>query len=743
MTTPPEVGQFMDCLSQMERFSLGYGVLENFCEQHQATPETVAAAKNLFCAWLYAISPDHYHQFVIKQGKIGDIYTPGIAPTIEDFATVETFLPSVLRPHMIQFNDQLLAQARSGREGQAAALAEIQDGIRQHAQGLYEFFRTTDDPQWSDDLLSQFVTVVTDGGRILGIGDQGAKGAYICAGKLRCYYVGSGGAIAPKFSLPIGIDVGTNPDNYRPGRHYNGLRRERIQGEDYFDYVKLVLAAVDGLDFSLIQFEDFQGENAWEIIKWARENLKNASFNDDIEGTAAMAVEALLMVEREGINLADCLYFSLGAGGAASGMAEHIGWWIEQRVAQMIADNKMSADEGQAIIDNIHERFFFLDSVGPLVARRQIKAALETAVELLRKYGVEIDRNIKADILAKFKETNHAIDNSELARIVETFLSEHGRADVTIDTGLVMELRDKFASKEYKSFQHKMKMLLDGERYERLEKYMSEHKIYNWARVTLEHLIDCFGGDLGDKGTIVLLGTSTVPGGFSEGVVQIARKKVCVQDEDCPVVILSMSNPTAKTELLTPEESQALSAAATSEEREAILKQAIVRVYDAAQEKVLIATGSPFPAVKMGDGQVLEVAQANNIFIFPGAGLGVSLVGANKVSKKMWMAATQALHNWFIAQDDEQERIGRGALFPKCNRIQEITEAIAIAVALTAIADGEVKVDSRWSGAGDGTEKKLFEEMRGRQGQSDNHLWLESHALEMAKSYVVCKVNAA
>lgn len=683
-------------LRTVERFTDGYAVLEGFCEENKASSNIVAAAKNIFSSWLYYISPRAYLEFIIQKNKIGDVYTPGISQTIEDFSIVKDYLPEKLVPHLVQYDEALLDRARTDKEG---AKREIQKGIVNYAKAVYEFFKSDTDPEWNDGMLSEFVSVVTDGGRILGIGDQGAKGAYICAGKLKCYFLGSGGAILPKFSLPIGIDVGTDPKNYEQKAEYHGLRMERVKGEKYFDFVKLVLQSLDDLHVGLIQFEDFSGEDAWEILKWAKKELKCASFNDDVEGTAAMTAEALLRAEMEGIDLTDSLYFFDGAGGAASGISEHVLWWIEKRLDDRVNGGTMTTEEARRLKKKIREKFFFIDSVGPLCAGRMVKAAQRAIEDVLKRNNIKVDKNLSAEILEKFRVDNKKINPGYVVRIAQAMLQKYGERMITsFDPEQVKSLYIEYGQEEYKKFQKDLGMILKGPRKQKLEEYMARKNINNLAKVTLADLIACFGDELGEKGSIFLLGTSTKPGAFSEDVIRKAREMVDIKNPVRKLIALAMSNPTKNTEILTADEARAYSDnTKTEEEKKEILIGAVKRVYHAANGHVLIGTGSPFPeAIMMDDGEILEVAQANNIFIFPGIGLGLRLVGADRVTRKMWMAATQALFDWFVNNQEEKIRIQRGALYPKDTQLQAVTEAIAIAVANAAIQDNEVQVDPHW-----------------------------------------------
>src|SRR5881409_3815081 len=135
------------------------------------------------------------------------------------------------------------------------------------------------------------VIVVTDGERILGIGDQGAGGLGIQIGKLSLYT--AIGGIRPERTLPIVLDVGTNNPERLRDPEYLGWRHERVTGQTYFDFVdQFVQAVKQELPNVCLQWEDFATPHARPILERYRDEL--LTFNDDIQGTAAVALGATL-----------------------------------------------------------------------------------------------------------------------------------------------------------------------------------------------------------------------------------------------------------------------------------------------------------------------------------------------------------------------------------------------------------------------------------------------------------------
>ncbi len=166
------------------------------------------------------------------------------------------------------------------------------------------------------------VIVVTDGERILGIGDQGVGGLGIPIGKLSLYTLIGG--IHPARTLPIVLDVGTNNEERLRDPEYLGWRHARVTGSDYDDFIGSFVAAVKQvLPSTLLQWEDFSGVHARPILNRYRDQM--LTFNDDIQGTAAVALGAILSAIRvAGTALRDQQIVFLGAGAASTGVADYL-----------------------------------------------------------------------------------------------------------------------------------------------------------------------------------------------------------------------------------------------------------------------------------------------------------------------------------------------------------------------------------------------------------------------------------
>ncbi|MSR45057.1 MAG: NAD-dependent malic enzyme [Phycisphaerales bacterium] len=211
--------------------------------------------------------------------------------------------------------------------------------------------------------------VVTDGERILGLGDQGVCGMGIPVGKLALYTACAG--VPPEVTLPIVLDVGTNNAGFRDDPLYPGLRHPRISGDPYFSFVdEFVDAVQEVFPRCCIQFEDFTNKHAMPLLLRYRDKV--CCFNDDIQGTASVAVAGLFGACRmTATRLCDHRLLFMGAGSAAVGIAD---LFVQQLMSEGVA-------ESDAL-----QRCWFVNSRG------LVHATMPNLPDYLQRYGQDVSQ---------------------------------------------------------------------------------------------------------------------------------------------------------------------------------------------------------------------------------------------------------------------------------------------------------------------------------------------------------------
>ena len=408
--------------------------------------------------------------------------------------------------------------------------------------------------------------VVTDNERILGLGDQGAGGMAIPIGKLALYTAACG--IHPSLTLPVSLDVGTDNPALLADPLYLGHRASRLRGAEYDAIVEAFVQGVTEVwPGCLIQWEDFKQGNALRILDRYQERVP--SFNDDVQGTAAVVVAGILAAVRTlGSTLAEARVVLAGAGAAGIGIARLI------RLAMLDA----GMDEASA-----RRAIVLVDSRGLVAAWRpdldETKRELALPTEAAVAYG--FDRGL-APTDPEAHDGSGDVAGHGLPGLVET----------------VERVRPT-----------------------------------------------------------VLVGTTGAAGTFDQAVV-----RAMAAGTERPV-ILPLSNPTSFAEAMP------------------------IDVLRWSDGRALVATGSPFDAVEV-DGRRHEIGQANNVFIFPGLGLGVIAAEARSITPRMFLLAARTL-----AAAVTGERLASGALYPPVEDLRLVSRAIAVEVAREAVAAGHAGID--------------------------------------------------
>ena len=233
------------------------------------------------------------------------------------------------------------------------------------------------------------VIVVTDGERILGLGDQGIGGMGIPIGKLSLYT--ACGGISPAYTLPITLDVGTNNQKLLDDPMYMGARHERIAQDQYDEFIQLFMEAVKRRwPESMVQFEDFAQPNAMPILNKYRDEY--CCFNDDIQGTAAVALGTLLAACRmKNKKLSDMRVAFVGGGSAGCGIAEML---IQQMRHEGMSEN------------DARKRIYMLDRLG-LITEGQT-GLRDFQAKLAQRPDDIVNWAIAGDYASLFEVVQHA-----------------------------------------------------------------------------------------------------------------------------------------------------------------------------------------------------------------------------------------------------------------------------------------------------------------------------------------------
>ncbi|ORX94064.1 malic enzyme [Basidiobolus meristosporus CBS 931.73] len=264
----------------------------------QLRGKTTGLEKYIFLAWLRNTNSNLFYRMVLDSPEelMPLIYTPTVGTACANYSHIYPFLAP---------------------NGSFDGLFISIDDIPVLDQLIENYKNALPDPSITPD-----IAVITDGSRILGLGDLGVGGMGIPVGKLQLYVAAAG--LDPRRTLPICLDFGTNNQKNLDDPLYLGLRRKRPEGDEFHKAVDSVLATLNkAFPKMLIQFEDFSSEHAFELLE--RHRNRYLSFNDDIQGTGAVILAGFINAVREvGIPAKQHRLLFFGAGSAGVGVAKQI-----------------------------------------------------------------------------------------------------------------------------------------------------------------------------------------------------------------------------------------------------------------------------------------------------------------------------------------------------------------------------------------------------------------------------------
>ena len=281
---------------------------------------------------------------------------------------------------------------------------------------------------WKSDVN---VIVVTDGSRVLGLGDLGAQGMGISVGKLDLYVAGAG--IEPSKVLPCVLDVGTDNQDLLDDPYYFGVHRKRLTGDEYYDVVDEFIQAVKNRwPNALVQFEDFQTEHAMPILKRHRDNV--LCFNDDIQGTAVVVLAgvygAMAALGKDPSDITKQTFVMCGAGSAGMGIANFL--------HTAMVHHGLTDEEA-------HARFFIVDKDGLVTDKRKLDKNAPGVEELrafaeARKAGVEdSSKDSSKDELLAQKLTRVAYVEDQMRK----FAATNPKAGADVERVVRQKTKDK------------------------------------------------------------------------------------------------------------------------------------------------------------------------------------------------------------------------------------------------------------------------------------------------------------
>ncbi|KAJ2356572.1 hypothetical protein IWW50_004167 [Coemansia erecta] len=313
--------------------------VEDFAVQEQRALEqlnmkSTNLEKYIFLSWLRSTNIHLFYRLVLHNLKqiAPVIYTPTVGQACQEYSHIYPFLAP---PNAV--------------DGLYIPLTEV-DNIEEIIQNYKESISEGDEPE---------ITVITDGSRILGLGDLGMNGMGIPVGKLQLYVAAAG--LNPDRCLPIVLDFGTDTQKYLDDPLYLGIRQHRPEDHAFYAAANRVIEALHtAFPRMFIQFEDFSTDHAFGLLEQWRE--KALCFNDDIQGTGCVILGGFISaVEQAGIPAHGQRILFVGAGSAGVGVAK-------QLVDYFVIEHKIPEEQAKSM-------FWFVDSRGMITANRGDKLA--------------------------------------------------------------------------------------------------------------------------------------------------------------------------------------------------------------------------------------------------------------------------------------------------------------------------------------------------------------------------------
>ncbi|CAJ0834956.1 1651_t:CDS:2, partial [Entrophospora sp. SA101] len=266
-------------------------------------------------------------------------------------------------------------------------------------------------PYQFDKSLTPQIAVITDGSRILGLGDLGVNGMGIPVGKLQLYVAAAG--IDPRRTLPITVDLGTNNEKFLNDEFYLGLKQKRASDAEFYSFMDVVVKSlIEVYPKLLIQFEDFSSEHAFGLLEKYRENI--FCFNDDIQGTGGVILSGFMNAVKltKDIDPKEHRLVFFGAGSAGVGVAK-------QLLEFFMTEHKMSEEDAKNLVWLVDTKGLVTSDRGDKLAQHKIYFARSDNGGNQYKTLEEVIEYVKPTCLIGLSSTHGVFNEKILKRMAE------------------------------------------------------------------------------------------------------------------------------------------------------------------------------------------------------------------------------------------------------------------------------------------------------------------------------------